>query len=362
MPAPESRADLLRAESGTPLPFSVPTAVVSQPVPEGAGIDHPALYLNKELGAIDLIWRVFAMVLDTRLPLLERVRFAAIAAGIVDEFVQKRVGGLKRQQAAGVRSLSVDGRTPAQQLELIDSALRPLHRRLTDAWEETLKPALREQAGIVLCEYGELSPRQSQALQAYFRSQIYPILTPLAVDPGRPFPLISNMSLSLAIGLRHPGQDKLHYARLKVPSDLKRWLPLEADPGDKRMYFLPVEQLLAHHLDELFSGMEIVSMQPFRVTRNADLRRDEEEAEDLLAMISEELRQRRFAPVVRLEVAQDMPSNVLQFLMEGLELGPGDVYKVDGTLDLTGCSELADLDLPGLGIGCGRALSPASPK
>jgi polyphosphate kinase len=348
MPVADPTADHLKAETAYALPFSVPTAVAAQPVPEGAGLDHPALYLNKELGAIDLIWRVFSMALDERLPLLERVRFTAITAGIVDELVQKRVGGLKRQQAAGVRSLSADGRTPTQQLKLVDSALRTLHRTLTTAWEETLKPALREKANVVLCEYDQLDPRQRETMHAYFQEHIYPILTPLAVDPGRPFPLISNMSLSLAIALRHPGQQKLRYARLKVPSGLKRWLPLETEAKDDRLHYLPVEQLIAHHLDDLFSGMEIIAVHPFRVTRNADLRRDEEEAEDLLAMISEELRQRRFAPVVRLEVARDMPRNVLQFLMEGLGLGQEDVYEVDGLLDLTGCSELADLDRPDL--------------
>lgn len=328
----------------------VPRAVKPQPVPEGAKLKDPSLYFNQELSWIDFNWRVLYLALDERTPLLERVRFVAITASNLDEFIQKRVGGLKRQEAAGVRSLSPDGRTPTEQLELIRLAALKMHRTMTETWEKDLKPALREQAGVFICNYDELTANQRDELHTYFQTQIYPILTPLTVDPGHPFPFISNLSLSLAIILRHPHRETLHFARLKVPKSLGRWLPVNdasyEDELTKKIHFLPIEQLIAQHVGELFQGMEVVSVHPFRITRNADLRRDEEEAEDLLAMISEELRERRFAPVVRIEVAREMPDYDRRLLMRELALEAEDVYEVDGLLDLTDCHQIADLPLP----------------
>ncbi|MBN1249857.1 MAG: polyphosphate kinase 1, partial [Anaerolineae bacterium] len=338
---------------GEGMPFCPPRAVTPRPVPAGAPPDHPSLYLNRELGWIDFNWRVLALAMDARVPLLERVRFAAITASNLDEFTEKRVGGLKRQEAAGVRTLSPDGRTPGEQLALINEAAHKMHATMTSVWEDELKPALRDQAGILLCDYESLDTSQRDALLTYFRSQVYPILTPLAVDPGRPFPFISNLSLSLAIILREPGLDATRFARLKVPSNLNRWVSLESaapdrDSGDtqRRYRFVPVEQLIAHYVDDLFRGMDVLGVYPFRVTRNADIRREEEEAEDLLALISEELRQRRFAPVVRLEVTKDMPVETRDYLVRRLGLKPGDVYEVDGLVDLSGCFQIADLALP----------------
>lgn len=339
-----SNAHSLQAEKTSALPFFMPRAVAPQPVPEGADLDHPALYLNKELGAIDLIWRVFSMVLDERVPLLERVRFLAITASIVDEFVQKRVGGLRRQKGAGVHSRSADGRTPEEQLALVDPALCDLHVTMTHTWHDVLKPALHQQTPIRLYTYEQLDPEQRRAMDTFFETQIVQILTPLVVDPGHPFPHISNLTLSLAITLQYPNEDRPRYARVKMPPRLRRWLPV---PGEK-YGLLPIEQLVAHHLEELFSGAEVLSAHTFRVTRNADLERNEEVAEDLLAMISEELDQRRIAPVVRLEVAGEMPQDVREFLLDGLELEERSIHQVKGLLDLTGCAEIADLDLPDL--------------
>ena len=328
----------------------VPRAVAPRSVPEEAKPKYPALYFNQELSWIDFNWRVLYLALDERTPLLERVRFVAITASNLDEFIQKRVGGLKRQEAAGVRKLSPDGRTPTEQLALIYSAALEMHQTMTRIWEKELKPALQEEAGISICNYDELGEEQRSALHEYFQTQIYPILTPLTVDPGHPFPFISNLSLSLVIILRHPHRDTLHFARLKVPKSLGRWLPINniGDNGEPAhlLRFLPLEQLIAHHVDELFQGMEVVSVHPFRITRNADLRRHEEEAEDLLAMISEELRERRFAPVVRLEMAKETPAYERRLLMRELDLEPDEVYEVDGLLDLTDCHQIADLALP----------------
>ena len=347
-PAAVSRA--LPSQPGRAIGFAVPRAVAPRPVPPGASLKDPALYFNQELSWIDFNWRVLHLALDERTPLLERVRFVAITASNLDEFVQKRVGGLKRQEAAGVRKLSPDGRTPSEQLALIREAVQVMHQTMTAAWEHTLKPLLRGAAGIEICDYAELNSEQREALRDYFRREIYPILTPLTVDPGHPFPFISNLSLSLAVILRHPRHATTHFARLKMPPG--RWLPLhELAPTPGRpdvLSFLAVEQLVAHYVDELFPGMDVISAHPFRITRNADLRRDEEEAEDLLAMISEELRERRFAPVVRLEVAQAMPEYDRRLLMRELELQAEDVYEVEGLVDLTGCFHVANLDRPAL--------------
>lgn len=332
-------------------PNHVPQATRPREVPADASVADPALYLNRELGWIDFNWRVLAQALNEQLPLLERVRFVAITASNLDEFVQKRVGGLKRQLAAGVTKLSMDGRTPAEQLGSLAEAIGVMHRVMTDIWEQQLRPALAEQVGVVVCDYCDLDADQRSELHRYFREEIYPILTPLAVDPGRPFPFISNLSLSLAVTVRYPGRPTQHFVRLKLP--VTRLVPVpkgnegDADRrGESRQLFLPVEQLVIQHMGELLHGMEIVCAHPFRVTRNADIRRDEEEAEDLLAMISEELRERRFAPVVRLEVARDMPAHQRELLLDELEQEAADLCEVAGLLDLTACYQLADLDYP----------------
>ncbi|MBN1965972.1 MAG: polyphosphate kinase 1 [Anaerolineae bacterium] len=341
----------MAAVAGTP--SQIPRAVVPQPVPPGADLKDPALYFNQELSWLDFNWRVLYLALDERTPLLERVRFVAITANNLDEHVQKRIGGLKRQEAAGVRELSPDGRTPTEQLEMSLDSLRLMHDTMTAAWERTLKPALREQAGIAIVDFADLDAAQREAMGDYFRAQMYPILTPLTVDLGHPFPFISNLSLSLAIILRHPQRDSTHFARLKVPTNVLRWIPVnnvspeEATP-EHPLLLLPVEQLIREHVGELFPGMEVLSAHLFRITRNADVLRDEEVAADLLEMISEELRERRFAAVVRMEVESTMPFTDRQLLMREFGLHDSDVYEVDGLLDLTGCFAVANLSIPAL--------------
>ena len=324
--------------------FLVPKAVVPQPIPDEAELDHQSLYFNIELSWIDFNWRVLHLALDERMPLLERVRFVAITAGNLDEFIQKRVGGLKRLVAAGVRTLSEDGRTPSEQLRAIHSAVQVMAATMADVWKNRLRPALRDQLHVQICTYDELNENQKENLHQFFRKNIYPILTPLAVDPGHPFPFISNLSLSLAVMLRNPEQGTIHFARLKVPRP--RWLQIGNDTGSEGLRFLPVEALIMHHIGELFSGMEVVSVNAFRITRNADVQRDEEVADDLLALISSELRERQFASVVRLEVEKSMPDDARRLLLRELELSDDDLYEVDGMLDLTGCFRIADLDFP----------------
>lgn len=333
----------VNGQNGMPptLVFAVPgTAVMPNKSPRS--YSQPALIFNRELSWLDFNWRVLYQALDARIPLLERVRFLGIAANNLDEFFLKRVGGLKRLEAADARILSPDGRTPTQQLALIRPAVLEMQRTMLDAWTQLLRPALRDEVGLVVDEYDNLKPKQKQRLHAHFMRNLYPILTPLAVDPGHPFPFISNLSLSLAVLLRHPTRGTEHFARLKIPLQRGRWVQVDGNP----MHVVPIEQVIAHNVGELFRGMELVSVSAFRVTRNADLGRNEEEADDLLALISEELRERRFARVVRIQIDKTMPLHVRHMLMEELELGADDVYEADGLLEVRDCMKLANYNVP----------------
>ena len=311
-----------------------PKATSPQQVSKDTALDDPALYFNRELSEIDFDWRVLSQAKDERLPLLERLRFLAITASNLDEFFQKRVGGLKRQEVAGVGAHSPDGRTPAEQLGLIDRAAHTLHAETAALWG-ALKLDLKERAGLEVITYETSSKDEKRRVAQSFREAIYPILTPLAVDPGRPFPFISNLSLSLAVRLRQPERGTTHFARIKVPLSRGRWWRVTPTQ------VIPLEDLIAHHVRELFAGMEVLEVHAFRVTRNADLRRDEEEADDLLALISEELRERRFAPVVRLEVQTAMPESLRRYLMGELGIAESDVYDAP-LLALADLAELAD--------------------
>ncbi len=325
-----------------PAEYDLPRAVSPRPVPADASLDDPSFFFNRELSWLDFNWRVLYQAMDERTPLLERLRFLAITATNLDEFFRKRVGGLKRQRAAGVTRLSADGRTPDDQLALISEAVRPMYRLMGTTWSDALAQALRAEANLHIRDYDTLTADQRARLHRHFQANIFPVLTPLAVDPGRPFPFISNLSLSLAVMLRHPTRGTEHFARVKVPRNRGRWLPLEDNP----MHMVPVEQVVAHNIRELFRGMEVQSVHAFRVTRNADVRRNEEEADDLTEMIAEHLRERRFAPVVRLEVERAMPQQVLQILKRELAIDADDVYVSDTLLDFSDAMHLADLRIP----------------
>ena len=321
-------------------PYDLPVAVRPWPVPDDAPLDHPSLYLNRELGDLDFDARVLALAMDPRIPLLERVRYLAIAASNLDEFVMKRVGGLLRQQAAGVTAPSPDGRTPDEQLALVRASMRVLHRRMEALWRDELRPAVRDRAGLDCVDEDDLDADERDACADYFERDLYGIVTPLAVDSGRPFPLISNLSLSLAVLLRRPGQAEELFVRIKVPTSHGRFV------RTSRGRLLPVEQLLERHVDRFFPGMEVLGAWRFRVTRNADVRLDEEEADDLIAAIGEELRERRFAPVVRLEVESGMPASVRRYLSGHLQVADEDVVEADRVLALADLAELADLARP----------------
>ena len=300
------------------------------------------LVYNRELSWLDFNWRVLAEALDARTPLLERLKFIAITASNLDEFFRKRVGGLKRQQAAGIANLTLQGWTPDLQLRYIAKAVRPMLDAQSDCLYQEILPALGEH-NVQILDYATLNDKQKTTLQAYYQREVYPILTPLAVDPGHPFPLISNLSLSIGVFLYDPGNNETYFVRVKVPTNRPRWVPLETP-----YHFVPLEQVMLHNLPTLFKGMEIIAAHPFRLTRNADVERNEDEAEDLLNMISEELRERRFAPVVRLEVADNMPENMLAILRDELRLEPIDVYPIHGLLRLDDLFALTDINMPHL--------------
>ena len=325
-----------------PKGMTFPPSSLPRAVEPDTSLDDPRLYFNRELSTLDFNWRVLCQALDDRTPLMERVFFTAITDSNLDEFFRKRVGGLKRQSAAGVAATSPDGRSADEQIESVREPAKRLYQRMTAFWTEELVPTLAERADIHILDYEDLSGWQREKADAHFHDNIFPILTPLAVGPGHPFPFLSNLSLSLAVTLRNPSRDSDHFARVKVPSNRDRWVPLGED------HFVPLEQVIANNLGDLFRGMEIKTVHAFRVTRNADIRRDEEEADDLLEMISEELRERRFARVVRLEVDAEMPDDVQSLLAQELSIEPGDVYVSESLLGLGDAMQLMKLDRPDL--------------
>jgi polyphosphate kinase len=300
-------------------------------------------YLNRELSQLDFDQRVLARARDRGLPLLERVRFLAILAENLDQFFQVRVAGLKEQLLVPVAQTSPDGMSTGEQLRAIHAGVEDLITQATRVFEREIRPALSE-AGISLVTPAELDDLDRAHLAGEFRERIFPVLTPLAVDPAHPFPYISHLSLNLAVMVSDPSLDQMRFARVKVPPLLPRFVTL---PGAGR--FISLEQVIALHLDALFPGMEVVSHHPFRVTRDADLDLVDDEASDLLAAIQNELRrQQRKASVVRLEVDHDMSEEVLGLLMRELDLERSDVYPVAGLLDLSDLWAIYALERPDL--------------
>lgn len=314
-----------------------------------------APYFNRELSWIDFNQRVLEEAFDRRNPLLERVKFVAIFASNLDEFFMIRVAGIKQQIAAGVQKLSPDGLTPTEQSSAIRRALEPLLQRKRTMLMEELFPLLAAE-GIHLLNYDQLSPAQRNAALAYFHERVFPVLTPLAFDPGHPFPHISNLSLNLAVVVRDREYGEL-FARVKVPEVLPRLVPLPIDPPEsssnpalaKRHYaFVWIEQVIAANLLSLFPGMEIAESHPFRVIRNADVEIEEDEADDLLRTIERGVRQRRFGEVVRVSVDDAMPVRIRDLLMDNLKIQQEDLYTVRGPLALTNLMTLMGLDRPDL--------------
>src|SRR5262245_60696155 len=329
-----------------------PEPVVKAPEspPLAPPLDDPALYINRELSWLEFNRRVLDEALDARVPLLERLKFLAIVASNLDEFFMVRVGGLQQKVQAGIIVGSgADRMPPKEQLERISQVVRGL---LTDAYQcllNELLPALAKE-GIVVLGLKDLTEEHRKHLREVFRREIFPVLTPLAIDPGHPFPHLLNKSLNLAVVLRRPrNQDQL-FAVVQVPAVLPRFvaLPAAATPaGDgalpKGQAFTTLETVIRMHLPDLFPGMEIENSIVFRVTRNSEYEIDDDEVEDLLKTIEEEIRKRRRGFAVRLEIEADAPAELNQFLMQALDLEPIDVYPTAGLIDLTGLFQIHGL-------------------
>lgn len=313
-------------------------------------------YLNRELSWLDFNARVLALAGEKELPLLERAKFLAIFASNLDEFYMVRVAGLKRRDKTGLSVRSADGQTPAEQLVRIGHRTRELCDDQSRLFHKEILPGL-ESEGIHLLRWTELTADERLTLAELFRNSIFPVLTPLAVDPAHPFPYISGLSLNLAVIIRDVESSAEHFARVKIPHTVPRFIRVDRGEGDENS-FVPAEELIAAHLGDLFQGMEIVEHHVFRVTRNADMEVEEDRDEDLLQALERELARRRFGSAVRLEIAEDMTPRMLRILQHELDMEPGDIVRFSGLLDLTGLWQLHGLDLPDLKD---PAMVPATP-
>jgi len=304
--------------------------------------ESPERFLNRELSHLDFAERLVDLAEDDNLPLLERVKFIAIWSGGLDEFFQVRVAGLKDQIAAGVNKRSPDGMTAGEQLEAIAEQCRAQTARIDAIYDDQIVPMLAK-AGVEICTWEELDEAERAELLTAFERDIFPVLTPLAVDPGHPFPYISNLSLNLGVIVSDGGGGEHRFARVKVPPLLSRFVRV-----GKGLRFVPLEQVIAANLDHLFPEMTFGGRYVFRVTRNADLTLEEDEADDLLAAVELELRRRRFGRAVRLEIESGMPAEIRELLVTELELTSGDVYESSAPLDLSQLWAIHAVDRPDL--------------
>ncbi len=339
----ESRLPQPETPSGDRAPEPPPAATAA-----AAEDQLPAdRYLNRELSWLDFNARVLALAADTSLPLLERAKFLAIFASNLDEFYMVRVAGLKRRDEMGLTVRSADGLTPREQLRRIAERTQQLANRHAQVFMESVRPALADE-GIHIVRWSEISDAERAELSTYFNEQVFPVLTPLAVDPAHPFPFVSGLSLNLAVTVKSPEDGGQRFARVKVPDNVARFVRLSNPDGDPRTArFLTVEELIGAFLPALFPGMEIVERHAFRITRNADMDVEDRD-EDLLQALERELARRRFGPPVRLEVSDHMSDHMLGLLLRELDVHPGDVVQVPGLLDLSALWQIYALDRPDL--------------
>ncbi len=334
-------------------------ATLEDPAPpsQSPSPDDKSLYINRELSWLAFNKRVLEEAFDDRHPLLERVKFLSIFSSNLDEFFMIRVAGLRRQLEVGALEAPPDGMTPGEQLAAIREALVPMLAERVDLWREDLKPKLAGQ-GIRVLDYADLKRKQRKLLRRHFEREIFPVLTPLAFDPGHPFPHISNLSINLAIEIRDAGHGE-RFARLKMPYALHRLLriPSEEKAGryehlglveSKSSHLVWLEEVVAANLDLLFPGLEVLSAHAFRVTRDVDLEIEEDEAADLMTTMQDVVAQRHFGSAVRLEVDARMPERIRSILSRNLQLSPYQVYEVDGPLGLSDLMELTQVDVPEL--------------
>ncbi|MFB9376025.1 RNA degradosome polyphosphate kinase [Kineococcus gynurae] len=310
----------------------------------------PDRFADREVSWLAFNERVLQLAQDPDLPLLERTRFLAIFTANLDEFFMVRVAGLKRRIATGLAVTAASGLEPREVLDAISVRAHDLTEQHAATFAEQVRPALAE-AGITIVRWDELGSQDQVRLHGFFRDQVFPVLTPLAVDPAHPFPYISGLSLNLAVVVRNPTTDKEHFARVKVPPLLPRFVAVDRADEDtpvRAARFVPLEDVIAVHLDQLFPGMEVVQHHTFRVTRNEDLEVEEDDAENLLQALEKELLRRRFGPPVRLEVAPDIDPTVRDLLVRELGVHEQEVYELPEPLDLRGLNDIADLDRPEL--------------
>ncbi|MEM9903783.1 MAG: polyphosphate kinase 1 [Cyanobacteria bacterium P01_D01_bin.44] len=331
-----------------------PAARKAAAKPEKIDLQDPKYYLSRELSWLAFNERVLHEALDDRTPLLERLKFLGIFCSNLDEYFMVRVAGIKQQILANVNRRTADGRTPQDHLSAISQKLRPSFAKQHHFFETTLRPRLKEH-GVYLLDYADLTAKQESYLESYFEEQIFPVLTPLAVDSGHPFPYISNLSLNLAVVVKETESGDTHFARVKVPKVLPRFvvLPLDFCPipksGDCLWVAVPMEQVIAKNLSFLFPGMTIDDCYTFRITRNADLAVEEDEADDLMLAIEQELRKRRLGgSVVRMEIQASTPPAVRSTLMQEMGLTEADVYDVEGLIGLGDLMSLMSIPLPEL--------------
>ncbi len=334
MVVPDDPLDGSPVAEGDTLPHTRPIAALHP--------DPDVRILNRELSWLSFNERVLTLAAEPATPLLERAKFLAIFAHNLDEFFQVRVAGLMEQRAAGLGPTTPDGMSPGEQLQHIRPVVEDLYAEQSRIFHDEIAPDF-EAAGIRFSDWSDLDDDDREWLVDEFEERVLPVLTPLAVDPAHPFPYISNLSLNLAVRVRDPATGETRFARVKVPPILPRFVVM---PDGER--FVPLEQVIAAHLDRLFRGMEVVEHHVFRVTRNADLVVEEEEAGDLLQAIESELTRRRFGRVVRLEVEPTIPEAVLDLLVRELAIDPADVIVSRGPLDLSGLWALHELDRPDL--------------
>lgn len=335
-----TEVESLPAKTEDVAPEARPEPYSTGPLPENR-------FLNRELSWLDFNSRVLDMAADASMPLLERAKFLAIFASNLDEFYMVRVAGLKRRDEMQLSVRSADGLSPREQLRLVGERTQQLATAHAEVFLESVRPGLAEH-GIHIVTWSDLTTAEHSALSTYFTEQLFPVLTPLAVDPAHPFPFVSGLSMNLAVAVKSPDEGTEHFARVKVPNNVDRFIrlkPYEGDGGAVR--FLPVEEVIAAFLPVLFPGMEIVEHHAFRITRNADMDLEDRD-EDLLQALERELARRRFGPPVRLEVSDDMSEHILARLLHELEVDPGDVVQVPGLLDLSALWQVYAVERPAL--------------
>ena len=314
-------------------------------------LKNPSYYINRELSTIEFQRRVLYECYQEH-PLLERMKYLAIVSSNLDEFFMVRVSGLKQQVYLGITERPLDGLTPREQLVAIHNTVTPIFKEMMTVWHEQIYPELEEN-GIKILDYEDVKKKHRRNLRDYFEEELFPVLTPLAFDPGHPFPHISNLSLNLAVVIQDPETEATHFARVKVPSSLPRLIPIKrVDPDElllpSTLRFAWLEEVIAANLDRLFPGMEIIAAYPFRITRNTDMEIQEEEADDLLLTMEENLRQRHFGSVVRLEIDESTPDDIRDILMSNMGIGSFDVYTFNGPLGLSSLWELHGVERPEL--------------